>query len=106
MMAGSVELFHFFQKVQQAFGIRPPQLKQKQHSIELRNVLLPIFCAQLITGAGFLLFEAKSVFEYGFGFYVLITYIHVIAIYSIFIWENENIFEYFESCKKFIEKSK
>lgn len=53
---------------------------------------------------GFLVFEADTMFE--FGFFISLTLIHCIVIYVLFIWQLDNTLKFVESCEGFIEKSK
>ena len=108
-MAGSIKLFQFVQKCHQTLGILPrqPNPKQKQlssHSIQA--IFLTCLAQYIFTTAAFLLFKAKSMFDYGFSFFILIGLANCIAIYLIFIWQSENTLKFIENCEGFIEKSK
>lgn len=52
------------------------------------------------------MFQAKSMFEYGLAFCILIAMINGIAIYSIFIWQSENTLKFIHNCEEFVETSK
>lgn len=60
----------------------------------------------LLTSIAFLAFEATSMFDYGFGFFTLITMANATVIYILFIGQLENTFDFIENCEKFIGKSK
>lgn len=65
-----------------------------------------IVCAEyLLTTAAFLVFEAKSIFEYGFVFYMLITAINTTSIYLIFVWQSANTYKFIENFEGFLERS-
>lgn len=85
-MAGSIQLFQFVQRFHQTIGIYPCQSNQKQHPINWTQAIFSICSAQsMLTTAAFLVFEAKSMFECGLVFFILITMINAIVIYLIFI---------------------
>lgn len=63
-------------------------------------------CAEwMLTTAIFLALKAKSVFEYGFIFYILTIIIIGIVIYCSFMRQLENTLKYIKTCEAFIEKS-
>lgn len=65
-----------------------------------------ICTAQLIlTTTAFLVFEAKSMLEFGFTFYMLITEINCVVIYTIFVWQSKNTSKLIENCEVLVEKS-
>lgn len=105
-MAGSTKLFQFVRKCHQIFGIYSQQPNQKQQSINWIQTLFLISLALfMFTTAGFLLFVATSMFDFGFIFFSLITVTNSTAIYLIFIWQLRNTLEFIENCEKFIGKS-
>lgn len=108
-MAGSVKLFQFFQRIHQIIGVSPshPIRKDQETILCLTRTIVLLCCAQIVlTLAAFLAFESKSMFDFVFAFYVLITLINGMVIYSVFIWESENTLKFIESSEGFIEKSK
>lgn len=106
-MTNSIEFLQFFRKCHQTIGICPPQPNQKPCLINWTKTILLISCVQVMfTTVAFLAFEAKSMFDYGFAFYVLISIINSMAIYLIFTWQSRNTFEFIGNCEQFIEKSK
>lgn len=60
----------------------------------------------MIVTVAFLMFEANSMFDYGYTFFVLVTIITAIGVYLIFIWQSENELGFIENCEEFVEKSK
>lgn len=53
------------------------------------------------------MFEAtKSMFDYGFGFFMLVDIINVTVIYLLFVWQLESTIKYIENCEMFVGKSK
>lgn len=107
IMAGSVELFQFFQRFHQTIGIaHGPLPNQKQYSNSMKAIFLIILIQIVITTVAFLLFEAQiSMFDYCFGFCCLITLIESIDIYLLFIQQSEDTMKFIKNCEGFIEKS-
>lgn len=100
-MANSFKLLRLYQKIHAAIGINPSNSNRTSF-----NVLL-ISAAQVgLTTVAFLLFEANSMFDYGFGFCFFVTIINVIIIYLSFAWQSENTSNFIANCEKFTEKSK
>lgn len=107
IMAGSMKLFLFFQKIHQTLGIHPPQAFQKKFLINSSNVFYLVGLAHFALGAfEFLIWEGNSLFDIGLVFYVIIISIACIVFYIIFIWQNENTLSFIKDCEKFIENSK
>lgn len=75
-------MFQFFQKVNQTIGICESQQNQKQWP---KWEIFLICCAPYVVSAfGFLVFEAKWVFNYAFGFFQSTHVINCIIIYLLF----------------------
>lgn len=107
IMTGSIKLFQHIQKFHQIVGIHSSQSNQKQWSAILGKTIFLISSAQLtFTIVAFLLFDAKSMFDYGLAFYILIALINNTGNYLFFIWRSENTFKFIENCVGFIEKRK
>lgn len=105
-MAESIKLFQFLQKFHQIIGIYPHQSNQKQRSTNWTKIVFLIsFTEFLFTTIAFLLFEAKSMFDYGLVFYLLVSLINDSATYLILIWQSKNTLKFIENCVGFIEKS-
>lgn len=101
IMAGPVKSFQSFQKFHQIIGLNPSR------SFFARRTLFLIGEAVLmVPSCAYLLFEAKSMFAYGYGFFVVSCTFVSFAIYLIYVWQLENILKYIESCDEFIAKSK
>lgn len=106
-MADSIKLFQTFQKIHQAMGISPSKPNQKQSSINWRNVILySATIGQAFPVATFLVFEAKSSFEYGFGSFLVFADIVITTYYLIFIWRSEKTFKFIADFEEFGEKRK
>lgn len=108
MASQSIQLFKFFQNFHQAIGIGSSQFKENSsNSSRLRTKFFLIICAQFVfTSIGFLPFEAKSMLDYGFGFFVLTTIISATIIYLLFIWQSHDTLKFIENCEGFIERGK
>lgn len=106
-MARSVKLFQFVQKFHRAIGIHTSPSNQQQHSIISRKTISLISFVQFaLTTVGFLAFDAKSMFDYGFALFTSICVINGIVIYVLFVCEAENTVNFIRNCEAFIEKSK
>lgn len=106
-MAPSIRLFQFVQKFHQTIGIYPPRANQKRRSIHSKSIICLGFLAQFIVSTVvFLAHDAKSMFDYGFGFFGLTTVINCTVIYILFTWQSETLLNYIENCERFIETSK
>lgn len=106
-MASSIQLFRFVQKCHQIVGIYPSHPNQRRCSINPRNTIFLIASIQYaITTIAFFAFEANSMFDYGFGFFLLICILNITVNYLTFIWQLENMLDFIEMCEEFIEKSK
>lgn len=117
-MAGSIKFLHFIQKFHRIIGIRLSQpeqkivfalFKRKCVTISISSfkiIIFLIFCTQILfTTVAFLLFDAKSMFDYGLALFIFISTICGIAIYVIFVWQSKNTLKFIENCESFIEKS-
>lgn len=106
-MTGSVKLFQFVQQCGQIVGIHPCQSNQKYLSTSLTRTIFLICWTQCVfTTVGFFVFEAKSMFAYGFSCSIAICVINAIVVYLIFIWQSGNTLKFIENCEGFIDKSK
>lgn len=105
-MAGSIKLFQYLQSRHQAVGIYPPGPNQHSGSFNSKNSIFIFFFAQgWIASFAFFLFEAKSAYDYGFSFYVIITELATLAYYSITILKMPDILTLIEKYEELIEKS-
>ena len=101
-----IKLFKFNQKLYQEIGAFPPAPDQNHSSVNskkwffllaLTYFLIPLFA--------YVVFEANSMFEYGFLFVICSSIILNILFYLMIIWQTENILSFIENCENFIEKS-
>lgn len=108
MATSSIKLFQFVRKFDQIFG-HPCQLNQKKQcsSNSSAKTIFVISCAQYMFATfAFLVFEAETMFDYGFVFFALVTIANSFAVYLIFVWQSENTLILIENCERFIGKSK
>lgn len=108
-MAGrnSLELFQFPQKVCQTIGIDTTGSNEKRFQLISMQSFCIISLIQLaMATAAFLAYDAKLMAEFGIGFYVLITTIHGIITYMTVVSKTDDILNYVNNCKRFIENSK
>lgn len=105
-MAGSIKLFQFVQDFFPMIGIYPAQQNQNKNAFNSTNAFFFIVSIELILSTiAFLVFDAKTIFACGFGFYVLPSVTVGMVIYSLMIWKFENMLELIGNCEEFIEKS-
>lgn len=105
-MAGSIRLFQFLQKFHRILGIYPSKPSQKQCSINPINTIWMMSIAQLtFTTIAFLVLEATTVFEYGFGCFMCTACISVPSVYFLFIGQLENTLNFIGNCEKFVKSS-
>lgn len=101
-----VKLFQFAQQCHQIIGIHPYLPNQKYLSANSTRAIILTASTQLFfTTAAFILFEAESMFDYGFSFSMAIAGANGIAVYIIFIRQSENTLKFIGNCEGFIEKS-
>lgn len=106
-MASSVKLFQSFLEIHKAIGIHSSHPNQKRCSLNSRNKLVFATSVQFtFTTVAFCVFDATSMFDYGFASYILFCTITGTIIYLLFIWKFDETLGFIESGEKFIEKSK
>lgn len=105
-MASSIQLFQFFQNVHEIIGIFRCRTNQKGCAIDLRKRTFLISCGQfMFTTLTYFVFVAKSMFDYGFGIFVLISIANGIGVYVSFLWQRENTLKFIGNCEEFIKQS-
>lgn len=104
----SIKLFEFNQKYCQIIGIRSVQSNQmRAQKLNAMNWIYISFATQYVTAsAAFLLFDAKSLRDYGITFVAMITTISAMVDYFILMWKMGNFLNFIEMCERFIETSK
>lgn len=107
-MAGQpIKVFQFIQNFQKSIGIVASQSNQKQYAINLKSVIFQLCALELtLTTGAFVFFEAKSMFQYGFAAFVLVTTVSSSLFYLSFSFKLKNTLEFIENCEEFIKKSK
>lgn len=106
-MAGSIKLFQFLQTFHRILGIYASQPHQKQCSINPMNTICMICLVQMtLSTSAFLVLEAKTVFEFGLGYFMSMAVSSVIGIYFIFIGQLQNTLNFIDNCEGFVTKSK
>lgn len=104
-MAGAIKLFLFHQKFNQMAGIFLTKSDQKSANA-IRNIFVICPALNALAVAIFMVYEANSIFDYGYSFFMFISLTQCIILYLTFVWQSENILEFIQSCERFIEKSK
>lgn len=106
-MAGSIKFFQFVQKCHEIVGMHPSQSNQNQWSNNLRTAIFIGFAVEGITiTVGCILFEAESLFDYGFAFFILNCLVDNAINFLSLIWQAESTFKFIKHCEGFIEKRK
>lgn len=108
-MVGSIQLFQFVQKFHQTIGINLFQPNQNECSTTISARTTTIFACMIqftLSVFAYLVFEAKSLFDYGIGFFAIICSIAGILICALFVSQQQNFSKFIKICEEFIEKSK
>lgn len=101
-----MRLFLTVKKFYETLGIHLPQPNQKYSIFNAKNLFILFILIQMcLTSTAFVLFKAKSEFEYGFPTYVSITEVLSIIYLCIQMWKIEDILKLMKKCDEFIEKS-
>lgn len=100
-----------FSTVEKLYGIigicLPSQSNRRCSMFNIRSTFILFSLTQMcLTSTAFILFRAKSVFEYGFPTYVSITLASCAVYFSIQFRKIEDILQFIKTCNEFIEKSK
>lgn len=107
MMAGSIKFFQFIREFQQSIGIVACQQNPKSHSIYLKNAIFQFCSIQFMLTVGvFLILEAKSMFEFGFGYFLFSTMLNNSVVYLLMARQDEITLQFIENCDGFIKMSK
>lgn len=103
-MVGKIKILQFVQRCHQAMGIFPSKGHETHRSINSKSAFFLMFIPQsMATTAAFLAGGGNSMFEYGYGSFVLISALNAFVIYALFMWQMENTLELIEICEDFIE---
>lgn len=106
-MADKLKLLQFTREVYQDMGIYPPHSIQKQHPVNWRNVFILFSLVQIfIVSLAYLIFEAESIVDAGFPFYVINTEFSCAIYYLTNLWKMPKILKLIECFEKFIVESK
>lgn len=107
MVSSTIKMFQFNQKFCQIIGIKLPKTNGNRYTFEPVHLIF-VICLTLfaMTLLAFLVYDAKSMVEYGIIFLMLITIILTLVVYFITIWRMKDILKFTENCETFIERSK
>lgn len=103
-----IKLFLTVKKFYEIIGICLPRSEsnRKWSMFNIKNVSILIFLIQMfLASTAFVLFQAKTVFEYGFPTYVSMTLTSSVIYLFIQLWKIEDILRLMKTCDEFIEKS-
>lgn len=107
IIMAKIKLFYNVQKYFKALGFHAPLQPNKHCPVNRRNGFFMFTLAGMIIPTfGFLLFKAKSAFEYSNTFYISITLATAGVAYIIYLYRMKAIINLIENCQEFIEKRK
>lgn len=108
MASKKIQLFQLVQTYFAAMGYCvSPSRAHQQNPFNGRNLYYSFAVAFMIFPfVGFLIFKARSVYEYGITFYTAITLLEGATYYVIMLFEKVNISNLIEKQEKFIENRK
>lgn len=107
-MARTLKLFRFNRRYCRAIGIDPHK-SNGGICLEIgwKNLVFFVCEAQLTAALiAFMLFEAKSMLEYGTTFFAIANVLEVVIFHTIFSWEIRNCLKFIKNCEQFIKMSK
>lgn len=85
----------------------PPQSNRVCSMLNFNSVTLLVSLIQMIlTSTAFILYEAESVFEYGYPTYVSITLASCVVLFFIELWKIDDILQFINALDDFVKKSK
>lgn len=96
----TIQLFKSAQSICQEAGIYPSEFNHRR-----RYTILFCLANNFISTAGYLIFEANSMHEYGMVFFNCTTELFCCMLFTILFWQMKNILNHIEKCERFIEKS-
>lgn len=101
----SIKLFLFYQKFNPAIGIYPPESNQNGRCpFNWKNWCFLICLAQFFISIGaFILFQVKSMLDFGPAFYIFDADVGGTVFYLIPIWQMGNTVKFIENCERFID---
>lgn len=109
IMHDSIKFLQFAQTFHRIIGIFPSQSNQhfpSQSSNSWKQTIFFVSSVQFaFTTIGFLVFQAHSMFDYGFGFFVFSSIINGTVNYFLFVWQSENTLKFIANYEEFIKKS-
>lgn len=105
-MAGEIKLFQNVQKLYGTLGIHPPNQSYQANSLNRRNLFfLSSSSVTFASSIAYLLFEARTISDYGVPFCVSVIIFSGLAVNVIQIWRGENIYQFIANSDAFIEQS-
>lgn len=105
-MAERLKLLQFIQSTYTSIGIYPPQSNQNRRSVNWRKIFMLFSLMQiLILSLAFLIFEAKTVIDAGFPFFVVNTELCCTVYYLINMWKMPKILKIIKEFEKCAEES-
>lgn len=106
MATNSIKLFQFNQNFLQTVGIKFSKSNENRSKFEPMQLFLYGSLILLsMTSLAFLLYDAKSMVEYGIIFFTLLSAKFALVVYFMFIFKAEDNLKFTAICEKFIEKS-
>lgn len=106
-MARTLKLFQSVRSLFEMMGIYSDQESPQRVSLNWRNsVFFSVMTMVFLLSTAFFLFDAQTIPEYGFSFYIIVSGFCVTIAFAITIWKQANIFDTMEKLENFMAKSK
>lgn len=106
-MISSIKLFQGVQQCYHTMGIIKSPRTKRIYSINVQFLFfLFSITLTIISITSFILFQAKTISDYGQSFYALTGDLLVLFDFSMAAWQMSMTLNLIESCEMFIEKSK
>lgn len=107
MAGGSIKLFQFTQNYCKAIGIRAQRSNRNCGTLNSKNWIFVVCSTQYgIATVAYLLYDAKSMCDYGVIFYTVFSIVLGFLTYFATVWKRKDIQQFTENCEAFIEKRK
>lgn len=105
MMPRAPKLFRSVRIQFGTMGIYSAQQSPHSYSLNWRNFVFFTFMALVfLLSTAFFFFGARTMSEYGFSFYIIVSGFSATAAFVITIWKRANIFETMDKLENFMEK--
>lgn len=106
-MAGKIKLFESVQKHNRSMGVYLHSNNDNfERSLNVKNIIfVSVFIQMIFCMVAYVIYEAKTVFEYGGCFFGEATAVTTVSYYLIQVWQIRNIMQLIEKFEDMIEES-